>query len=105
MVITKQQFQELVYQCVALVPLGKVATYKQVACAIGKPKSYRAVGQALHKNPFAPMVPCHRVVASDGSLHGFANGLAAKKKLLEAEGIVVDEHNKIDLKRYCYNFK
>jgi O-6-methylguanine DNA methyltransferase len=63
-------------------------TYAQVALAIGRPAAVRAVGNALNKNPFAPQVPCHRVVKSDGSLGGFAHGPRAKQALLKNEGVV-----------------
>lgn len=79
-------FQKKVYDYVRTIPEGKTATYKQVAAAIGKPKAYRAVGNALNKNPFAPEVPCHRVVRSDGEVGGFASGAAKKIKLLKKEG-------------------
>ncbi|MBI4335571.1 MAG: MGMT family protein, partial [Candidatus Omnitrophica bacterium] len=56
---------------------------------IGRPKAYRAVGNALNKNPFAPIVPCHRVVKSDGSLGGFAKGKRQKLRLLKREGLTL----------------
>jgi O-6-methylguanine DNA methyltransferase len=61
-------------------------TYADLARRL-KSTGYRAVGQALHRNPYAPQVPCHRVVGSDGRLTGYAGGLAKKRKMLEAEGI------------------
>lgn len=60
-------------------------TYKEVAMAIGLPKAYRAVGNALNKNPFAPKVPCHRVIRSDGTIGGFASGTKKKIELLKRE--------------------
>lgn len=71
------------------VPRGRVTTYAALAQAIGRPRSVRAVGNALHKNPDAPQVPCHRVVRSDGSLGGYAGGAGRKARLLTAEGIMV----------------
>jgi methylated-DNA-[protein]-cysteine S-methyltransferase len=73
------------------VPAGRVTTYKDLAHALGT-GAYRAVGQVLAKNPFAPTVPCHRVVASDGTIGGFMGVTAGapvlkKKKLLEKEGV------------------
>jgi len=84
-------FQRKVYDAVAAIPRGRVATYKQVAAGIGC-ASCRAVGQALKGNPFAPAVPCHRVIASDLTLGGFrgkASGraVAAKQDLLRREGV------------------
>jgi len=70
-----------------------VSTYKQIALSLSRPRAYRAVGNALRQNPFAPAVPCHRVLASDGSLGGFAGGKGAcartrrKRSMLEAEGL------------------
>lgn len=68
------------------IPKGKTMTYAQVAAAIGNPKAVRAVGNALNKNPFAPQVPCHRVIRSDGSIGGFASGSKKKRALLRSEG-------------------
>ena len=79
-------FTRRVYHIVAELPRGAVMPYAQVARAIGKPKAVRAVGNALNRNPFAPAVPCHRVVRSDGMLGGFASGAAAKSHLLRKEG-------------------
>lgn len=75
-----------VYHVVATIPRGRAMTYAQVARAIGKPNAMRAVGNALNRNPFAPRVPCHRVVRSDGTIGGFAHGTAKKKALLRKEG-------------------
>ena len=79
------EFQQKVYDFVKTIPKGKTATYKEVAIAIGHPKSYRAVGNALNKNPFAPIVPCHRVIKSDGTIGGFAQGTEKKTELLKKE--------------------
>ena len=72
------------------IPKGKVKTYKQVAIGINKPKSVRAVANACGKNPYAPGVPCHRVIRSDGTLGGYsaAGGKKAKEKLLKKEGFL-----------------
>ena len=83
-----------VYKATSRIPRGKVATYGWVARQIGC-RSAQAVGGALRVNPFAPKVPCHRVIASDGSLHGFAGHtsgplLAKKRRLLQKEGIAFD---------------
>lgn len=79
------EFQEVVYNFVKTIPRGKTATYKEVAIAIGRPKACRAVGNALNKNPFAPEVPCHRIIKSDGSVGGFASGAKKKIELLKKE--------------------
>jgi methylated-DNA-[protein]-cysteine S-methyltransferase len=79
-------FKKAVYSVATVIPIGCVMTYAQLARAIGRPAAVRAVGNALNKNPFAPEVPCHRVVRSDGSIGGFASGTAKKKRLLLSEG-------------------
>ena len=81
-------FNQKVWALCARVPKGHVTTYGEIARALNT-QAYRAVGNALNKNPYAPDVPCHRVVGSDGSLTGFASGLEHKKKLLRAEGIKI----------------
>jgi O-6-methylguanine DNA methyltransferase len=78
-------FQKKVYKAVLEIPLGEVRTYAWVAKRIGKPKSARAVGQALKRNPWTVVIPCHRVVASNSSIGGYSLGLARKRKLLELE--------------------
>lgn len=78
-------FAKKVYKAVLRIPLGEVRTYKWVAKKIGYPKAYRAVGNALNKNPWPIIIPCHRVVACDGGLGGYSRGLNRKKKLMELE--------------------
>jgi methylated-DNA-[protein]-cysteine S-methyltransferase len=78
-------FQLSVYKELIKIPVGEVRTYQQIAKAIGKPKAARAVGNACNKNPFAPLVPCHRVVGSNGKLTGYAFGLKNKEKILQLE--------------------
>lgn len=81
-------FERTVYDATRMIPFGKVASYGQIAKAIGMPGAARAVGQALGKNPVAIVIPCHRVIASDGSLGGFSSGLSWKRKLLRHEGVL-----------------
>ncbi len=85
------KFQLKVWNYLKTIPKGKVKTYKEVAIAINNPKSARAVANACGKNPYAPNVPCHRVVRSDGTLGGFSapGGSNAKKKLLKKEGFSI----------------
>ncbi len=71
------------------IPRGRVATYGQIAYALGAPGAARAVGNALNKNPFRD-VPCHRVVRSDGAIGGYARGAAAKIARLRHEGVIVE---------------
>jgi len=78
-------FEKAVYSAVMKIPFGQTRSYKWVAGQIGRPFGARAVGNALNKNPYAPYVPCHRVIASDGSLGGFRGGLKKKAELLRRE--------------------
>lgn len=84
-------FYQKVWAVCCRVPAGKVTTYGAIARALGNPNSGRAVGGAMNKNPYAPTVPCHRVVGSDGSLTGYAGGLEKKVKMLRAEGVEVSD--------------
>lgn len=79
------EFQEKVWKELLNIPYGETRTYKDLAEKVGCPKGPRAVGGALNKNPIAIIVPCHRVVGSNGKLVGFAGGLDLKGKLLELE--------------------
>lgn len=85
-----QDFRRQVYTVCRQIPLGKVATYQQLARMVGSPKAARAVGMCMKNNPDAPHTPCHRVVASDGRLTGYSagNGISTKKQMLEAEGVI-----------------
>jgi len=81
------QFDRIVLQALRRVPYGCLVAYKDLAEAIGKPKAARAVGQAVRRNRWPIIVPCHRVVAREGALGGFAGGLEMKLRLLRLEGI------------------
>lgn len=80
-------FQTQVWEMLQKIPYGKTCTYKEIANAIGRPSSVRAVANAIGKNPLLIIVPCHRVIGSNGSLTGFAAGLDRKEWLLNKEGI------------------
>jgi O-6-methylguanine DNA methyltransferase len=93
-ILTKQtnkypKFYKKVWLETTKIPKGKVLTYKQLAQKIGFPKAYRLVGIALNKNPFAPVVPCHRVIKSDGSIGGYSKGIKQKIFLLKKEGVKI----------------
>lgn len=79
-------FETSVWERALLIPHGATASYGQIARDLGSPGSSRAVGSALGKNPVCVIIPCHRVLASDGSLAGYAGGLERKKALLQGEG-------------------
>jgi methylated-DNA-[protein]-cysteine S-methyltransferase len=81
-------FQKQVWEATRSIPFGETRSYGWVAQQIGKPAAVRAVGQALGKNPLPIIVPCHRVIASDGSLCGFGGGLEMKRNLLRLEGSI-----------------
>ena len=85
------KFQKKVWNYLKTIRKGTVKSYKQVAIAINRPKSARAVANAVGKNPFAPKIPCHRVIRSDGLLGGYSGkgGVKTKKLLLKREGIIV----------------
>jgi len=94
------EFAQKVYEALKKVPRGKVISYKRLAEMIGS-KAYRAVGSVLAKNPYAPVVPCHRVVASDGSLGGCMgskskNNLIKKQLLLNSEGVIIKDGKIVD---------
>lgn len=78
-------FQQAVWRALQDIPYGQTRTYGQIAAAVGRPKAVRAVGQACHVNPWAVVVPCHRVVGANGKLTGYAGGLNKKAWLLNWE--------------------
>jgi len=85
----KTEFERKVLVATFKIPRGKVSTYKRIAEKIGKPRAYRAVANALHKNPLHPIVPCHRVVRSDGGFGGEKEAAASRRKLVEKEGVAI----------------
>ena len=100
------EFQARVLELASKIPRGKVTTYKELARALGSPRAYRAVGNALACNPHPVKIPCHRIVRSDCKIGGYGgNRLGAKKKasLLTDEGVkILDE--KVSLKKYMFRF-
>lgn len=79
-------FQRKVLRAVSTIPSGEVRTYQSIAKQIGSPRAARAVGAALAANPFPLVIPCHRVICSDGSLGGYSGGVKIKQRLLRREG-------------------
>lgn len=98
-----KSFNERCYAALRKVPKGKVTTYGELGKAM-KTKAYRAVGNAMNRNPYAPRVPCHRVVRSSGEVGDFASGTKNKIMLLRKEGVKI-VNGKVDFKRYRYKFK
>jgi len=92
----KTEFERDVLVATFRIPKGKISTYKRIAEKIGRPKSYRAVANALHKNPLWPVVPCHRVVGSDGSFGGPKKDAEGRRKSVVKEGIPI-ENGKVKL--------
>jgi len=97
----KSEFERGVLAATFEIPKGKVSTYKRIAEKIGRPHAYRAVGNALHKNPLAPIVPCHRVVRSNGKIAGSGERVEARKRLLEEEGVPI-EGNRVKLSKEIF---
>ena len=91
MILKGTKFQLKVWKYLKKIPKGQIRTYSDVAKAIIKPKSVRAVANAVGKNPYPPKIPCHRVIRSDGSLGGYSGkgGINTKRKLLKSEGILL----------------
>ena len=91
MILKGTKFQLKVWKYLKSIPKGELRTYSQVAIAIKNPKAVRAVANAIGKNPYAPKIPCHRVIRSDGSLGGYSGkgGINTKRKLLKLEGVLL----------------
>ena len=85
------KFQLKVWKYLKTIPKGKVKTYLDVAKGIGKPRAFRAVANAVGKNPYPPKIPCHRVIRSDGGLGGYSGkgGISKKKQLLKSEKLLI----------------
>ena len=105
---SKNSFNEKVYALLRRVPKGKVTTYKDLAEKLNT-KAYRAVGQAMRCNPYAPEVPCHRCVSSDGSIGGFSGKWNPKSKevkrkimLLRKEGVEIKNNRIVNFDRHLY---
>lgn len=88
-------FQRRCWQALLAIPYSETRTYAQIARAVGQPRGFRAVGMANHDNPVAIVVPCHRVIASDGTLGGYGGGLPVKRRLLELEGVKFEPQMKL----------
>ncbi len=96
-------FSQRVWHLTSQIPKGKLSTYGEIARALGT-KAYRAVGNALNRNPHAPRVPCHRVVKSNGEVGGFAPGTRKKIAMLRTEGIEIKGSKILALKTYLHHF-
>lgn len=101
------RFEERVFEATRMIPRGKVSTYRDLAKFLGC-NSAQAIGQALKRNPYAPEVPCHRVIKTDrsiGGFHGTTEGpyLTEKRNLLREEGIQFGDNGKVETE-YCFSF-
>jgi len=96
-------FDQRVWQLLKRIPKGKITTYKLLARALNC-RGYRAVGNACHRNPYAPNIPCHRVVNSNGSLGGYGGGLRKKKRLLKREGVIIKNNTIRNFEQYLFKF-
>jgi len=95
-------FQQNVLRAEHGIPRGSIITYQRIARYLGRPSSARAVGMALARNPFPIIIPCHRAIRADGKLGGYQGGLAMKRKLLEMEGITIDDFGYVTTRKYFY---
>jgi len=84
-------FQKKCWEALRRIPYGTTCSYAELARAVGSPRGFRAVGQANHTNPVAIVVPCHRVIGSNGSLTGYGGGMEIKEKLLSLEGVSLQQ--------------
>ncbi len=102
------EFRDIVYEICSRIPKGKVSTYKEIAKAARNTKAYRAVGRALKNNPYAPAVPCHRVVKSDGNIGGYfgdnPKNIRAKIKILKSEGVKIKNNKIVDFDDKLFRF-
>ena len=98
----EESFNEKCYNLLKNVPKGRVTTYRSLARALNT-KAYRAVGTAMNKNKHAPIIPCHRVVNSNGKLGGYTLGINKKISILRSEGVEI-KNRRVDLEKYEYKF-
>jgi len=93
-----------IYKKLLEVPKGKITTYGELAKAVGLKNGQRAVGKIMNKNPYPVIIPCHRVIKSDGKIGGYAYGEEIKSDMLTREGIVIKNGKILDLKNKIYRF-
>lgn len=98
------KLEEKVYKKLLEVPKGKVTTYGELAKAIGLKNGQRVIGRIMNKNPYPVIVPCHRVIKSDGKIGGYAWGEKVKAKMLSNEGIKIKNGKILDVKKTIYRF-
>jgi methylated-DNA-[protein]-cysteine S-methyltransferase len=96
--------QQKIYKKLLEVPKGQITTYGDLAKAVGLKNGQRVVGQIMNKNPYPVIIPCHRVVMSTGKIGGYAYGEHIKAKMLNDEGIQIENGKIVDLKNALYRF-
>ena len=99
-----KSFNKRCYQKLALIPKGMISSYAEIAKSLDS-NGYRAVGNAMAKNPHPVSVPCHRIIKSDGTLGGYALGISKKIQLLKKEGIKIKNNKVIDFESKFFRFK
>ena len=98
------KLEEKVYKKLLEVPKGKVTTYGDLAKAIGLKNGQRVIGKIMNKNPYPVIIPCHRVIKSDGKIGGYAWGEKVKAKMLSNEGIKIKKGKILEMKNAIYRF-
>jgi len=98
------KLEEKVYKKLLEVPKGKITTYRDLARAIGLKNGQRVIGKIMNKNPYPVIVPCHRVIKSDGKIGGYAWGEQVKAKMLSNEGIKIKNGKILDVEKSIYRF-
>lgn len=98
------KLEEKVYKKLLEVPKGKVTTYRDLAKAIGLKNGQRVIGKIMNKNPYPVIIPCHRVIKSDGRIGGYAWGEKIKTKMLSNEGIKIKKGKILDPEKTVYKF-
>jgi methylated-DNA-[protein]-cysteine S-methyltransferase len=96
--------QQKIFKKLLEVPRGRITTYGELAKAVGLKNGQRAVGKIMNKNPYPVIIPCHRVVMSTGKIGGYAYGEDVKTKMLNDEGIKIENGKIVDLKNILYRF-
>ena len=96
--------EEKIYRKLLEVPSGYVTTYGELAKAINLKNGQRAIGQIMKKNPFPVIIPCHRVVKSDGTVGGYAYGTEIKKNMLSNEGLKINDNKILDFEKNLFRF-
>ena len=99
-----KNFNQRCYQKLVLIPKGMVSSYGEIAKSLNS-RAYRAVGNAMAKNPHPVAVPCHRIIKSDGTLGGYALGVSKKIQLLKKEGIKIKNNKVVDFESKLFRFK